>query len=41
MYGPYADLTEADLIGAIVGADQLDQVASLRGAILPDGSRHR
>ena len=35
-----ADLREANLSGAIVSNAQLAQTASLRGAIMPDGSRH-
>ena len=35
-----ADLTEADLTGAKVTDEQLKQVKSLQGAIMPDGSKH-
>jgi uncharacterized protein YjbI with pentapeptide repeats len=35
-----ADLTNADLTGAEVTAEQLAEAASLKGTIMPDGSRH-
>jgi len=35
-----ADLSKANLTGARVTAEQLAQAASLKGAILPDGTRH-
>lgn len=35
-----ADLTDANLRDAHISDDQLDKVRSLKGAILPDGTRH-
>ena len=35
-----ADLSRAYLSGAIVTTEQLDQAQSLKGAIMPDGSKH-
>jgi uncharacterized protein YjbI with pentapeptide repeats len=36
-----ADLTEADLRGAIITDQQLAQCKSLKGATMPDGSKHK
>ena len=36
----WACLVQADLRGAIVSEEQLAQAASLKGAILPDGTMH-
>ncbi len=35
-----ANLAGANLKGAMITPDQLKQVASLQGAIMPDGSKH-
>ncbi len=35
-----ADLTDANLTNASVTQEQLDEVKSLKGAIMPDGSKH-
>ncbi len=36
----HADLSYADLTGARVTTDQLDEAKSLKGATMPDGSKH-